>query len=111
MIKNCDTIYHCLQKFTRQEVLDEGNKYKCEKCKVTTRATKQFTIHRAPNVLSICLKRFSMMGRNRFRDFLLFGPGNFKIDILDFQAVGLKLWSLCVGENLRGQKIETLKVN
>lgn len=61
-IKNCETIYHCLQKFTRQEVLDEGNKYKCEKCKVTTRATKQFTIHRAPNVLSICLKRFSMMG-------------------------------------------------
>ena len=79
MIQNCDTIYHCLQKFTRQEVLDEGNKYKCEKCKVTTRATKQFTIHRAPNVLSICLKRFSMMGRNRFEIF----PS------LDFQAVAL----------------------
>ena len=109
MIKNCDTIYHCLQKFTRQEVLDEGNKYKCEKCKVTTRATKQFTIHRAPNVLSICLKRFSMMGRNRFTEFLLFGPRNFKIDILDFQAMVLKLRSLYVGENLRGQKLKRFK--
>ena len=83
MIQNCDTIYHCLQKFTRQEVLDEGNKYKCEKCKVTTRATKQFTIHRAPNVLSICLKRFSMMGRNRFEYF----PS---LDF-EFQAVALPL--------------------
>lgn len=27
-----------------------------------TNAKKQFTVHRAPSVLAICLKRFSMMG-------------------------------------------------
>lgn len=61
-IKNCENLYHCFQKFTREERLDESNKYKCEKCRQMTNAKKQFTVHRAPSVLAICLKRFSMMG-------------------------------------------------
>lgn len=61
-IKGCENLYHCFQKFTREERLDESNKYKCEKCRQMTNAKKQFTVHRAPNVLAICLKRFSMMG-------------------------------------------------
>lgn len=39
-------------------MLDGDNKYRCEHTKRLVRATKQFTIERAPRVLSVLLKRF-----------------------------------------------------
>jgi ubiquitin carboxyl-terminal hydrolase 36/42 len=46
------------------EVLDGGNKYKCSKEQKLVRAVKRMTIHAAPNVLVVQLKRFefSMSG-------------------------------------------------
>lgn len=46
------------------EVLDGANKYKCSKEKKPVRAIKRMTVHAAPNVLVLQLKRFefSMSG-------------------------------------------------
>jgi ubiquitin carboxyl-terminal hydrolase 36/42 len=70
-----------LQKFTKVDYLTGSNKYKCEKCvaffsfakagrlstpsrcKKLVSAQKQFTVHEAPLVLTIHLKRFTPLGR------------------------------------------------
>ncbi|KAJ3991792.1 Usp36 protein [Lentinula boryana] len=51
-----------LRKFVAPDYLKGADKYKCEKCKKHVNATKQFTIHDAPPVLTVHLKRFSPMG-------------------------------------------------
>lgn len=57
-----------LNAFVAIEKLDGKNLYNCEKCKKNgkvggTRAEKQFTIHEAPAVLTVHLKRFTPLGR------------------------------------------------
>ncbi|KAJ8634685.1 hypothetical protein MRB53_008952 [Persea americana] len=48
----------CLDQFTVKEWLDGENMYKCDGCSDYVRAWKRLTIHRAPNILTIALKRF-----------------------------------------------------
>lgn len=52
-----------LRKFVAVDHLRGADKYKCDKCKKAVAADKQFTIHDAPVVLTVHLKRFSPMGR------------------------------------------------
>ncbi|KAH9948407.1 cysteine proteinase [Amylocystis lapponica] len=52
-----------LRKFVTIDHLKGADKYKCEKCKKAVTADKQFTLHEAPLVLTMHLKRFSPMGR------------------------------------------------
>eukprot|EP01130_Rhizamoeba_saxonica_P018447 TRINITY_DN9238_c0_g1_i1.p1 TRINITY_DN9238_c0_g1~~TRINITY_DN9238_c0_g1_i1.p1 ORF type:complete len:482 (-),score=72.62 TRINITY_DN9238_c0_g1_i1:435-1880(-) len=56
------SLEQCLRDFTKQEKLSRDNQYKCEKCQQLSQATKRFTIHSAPVVLTIQLKRFSFSG-------------------------------------------------
>ena len=58
--------------FTRVEVLDGDNKYRCEGCKKLSRAKKQFTVDKSPNVLQIQLKRFEFVpfGRGKLTHFI-----------------------------------------
>ncbi|KAL0067665.1 hypothetical protein AAF712_005380 [Marasmius tenuissimus] len=51
-----------LKKFVAPDYLKGADKYKCEKCKKPVNAEKRFTIHDAPAVLTVHLKRFSPMG-------------------------------------------------
>jgi ubiquitin carboxyl-terminal hydrolase 36/42 len=46
----------------RPETLSDDNMYKCEKCGGKSRAKKRVTIHVAPPILAIHLKRFSASG-------------------------------------------------
>ncbi|KAJ3093178.1 Ubiquitin carboxyl-terminal hydrolase 36 [Quaeritorhiza haematococci] len=57
-LRNCDSIEKCLQQFTKPETLTKDNRYKCTKCKKLVDAKKRITIHRAPPILTIQLKRF-----------------------------------------------------
>lgn len=60
-IRKADTIEEALEGyFSRERLEDMG--YKCESCKRKVSATKQFSLERAPIVLCIQLKRFSVMG-------------------------------------------------
>lgn len=52
-----------LNAFVAIEKLDGKNLYNCEKCKKPVRAEKQFTIHEAPQILTVHLKRFTPLGR------------------------------------------------
>ncbi|XP_057539202.1 ubiquitin carboxyl-terminal hydrolase 19-like [Amaranthus tricolor] len=52
------SLQECLNQFTAKEWLDGDNMYRCDGCKDYVRAWKHLTIHQAPNVLTIALKRF-----------------------------------------------------
>ncbi|KAI3969593.1 hypothetical protein MKX01_020154 [Papaver californicum] len=53
-----NSIKDALQRFFQPEILDESNKYKCDKCKKLVSARKQMSILQSPNILVIQLKRF-----------------------------------------------------
>lgn len=60
------TLEKALRHFTAPEWLDGENKYKCDKCNALVRAQKRLSVHTAPNVLVVGLKRYtmSMFGKN-----------------------------------------------
>ncbi|XP_029821850.1 ubiquitin carboxyl-terminal hydrolase 42-like [Manacus vitellinus] len=47
-----------LEDFVTPEHLDGENCFQCSKCEKNVAATKRFTVHCAPKVLTVCLKRF-----------------------------------------------------
>ncbi|XP_057421466.1 ubiquitin carboxyl-terminal hydrolase 23 [Lotus japonicus] len=58
-ISRADSVQKALVNFTAKEWLDGGEReYNCQRCKKKVRALKQLTIHKAPYVLTIHLKRF-----------------------------------------------------
>ncbi|KAJ6362101.1 hypothetical protein OIU78_002495 [Salix suchowensis] len=58
-IARADTLPALLWNFTAAEMLDGGEKhYQCQRCKQKVRAKKRLTVHKAPHVLTIHLKRF-----------------------------------------------------
>ena len=58
-ILKADSLQKALVNFTAAELLDGGEKqYHCQRCKQKVQAVKQLTIHKAPYVLAIHLKRF-----------------------------------------------------
>ncbi|KAK4782840.1 hypothetical protein SAY86_007214 [Trapa natans] len=69
----------CLQQFTAKECLHGDNMYKCDGCNDYVKAWKRLTVHRAPNILTIALKRFQS-GR--------FGKINKKVNFSDTLNLG-----------------------
>lgn len=58
-IFKADSLHKALSNFTAAEWLDGGERqYQCQRCKQKVKALKQLTIHKAPYVLTIHLKRF-----------------------------------------------------
>ncbi|XP_046440466.1 ubiquitin carboxyl-terminal hydrolase 19-like [Daphnia pulex] len=53
------TLHHCLQQFMQSEVLSKEEAWYCPKCKEHREATKQMSVWRLPEILTIQLKRFS----------------------------------------------------
>ncbi|XP_010540128.1 PREDICTED: ubiquitin carboxyl-terminal hydrolase 15-like [Tarenaya hassleriana] len=53
-----ESLQDALTQFTTPEDLDGENKYRCSRCAEYVRARKQLSIHEAPNILTIVLKRF-----------------------------------------------------
>jgi len=52
------TLDECVQEFTKEEILDEENRWKCPKCKSFQKALKKIDIWKMPSILIIHLKRF-----------------------------------------------------
>ncbi|PBK69766.1 cysteine proteinase [Armillaria solidipes] len=61
-IHRTSSVKDALHKFVAPDYLKGGDKYKCERCKKYVNAEKRFSIHKAPLVCTIHLKRFSPMG-------------------------------------------------
>ncbi|WJX88737.1 ubiquitinyl hydrolase 1 [Trifolium repens] len=58
-ILKANSLQKALENFIAAELLDGGEKqYHCQRCKQKVQALKQLTIHKAPYVLAIHLKRF-----------------------------------------------------
>ena len=57
------TLDHCLQYFTEEECLEEGNEWYCNKCRRRVMASKQIELFYLPRILCICLTRFVRRGR------------------------------------------------
>ncbi|KAF3442285.1 hypothetical protein FNV43_RR16201 [Rhamnella rubrinervis] len=53
-----ESLEDALTQFTTPEDLDGENMYRCGRCATYVRARKQLSIHEAPNILTIVLKRF-----------------------------------------------------
>ncbi|XP_074777897.1 ubiquitin carboxyl-terminal hydrolase 36 isoform X2 [Athene noctua] len=64
-IGQSSNIRQALEHFVKLEVLGGDNAYRCAKCKRKVLACKRFTIHRASNVLTLSLKRFSVFGGSK----------------------------------------------
>uniref|UniRef100_A0A182NHS2 Ubiquitin carboxyl-terminal hydrolase 36 n=1 Tax=Anopheles dirus TaxID=7168 RepID=A0A182NHS2_9DIPT len=60
-IRKASSIDEALEHYFARERLEEMG-YKCEACKRRVAATKQFSLERAPFVLCVQLKRFSVLG-------------------------------------------------
>lgn len=61
-LKNCSHVSECLYKFNKKDILSGDNAYKCECCQKRVDATKQMSIEKAPQVLTLHLKRFDGFG-------------------------------------------------
>lgn len=61
-IARVGTVEKALERFTAEEILQGDNRYRCEACRKLVVAAKRFSVRRAPNVLTLHLKRFD---RNR----------------------------------------------
>ncbi|GFP81638.1 ubiquitin carboxyl-terminal hydrolase 19 [Phtheirospermum japonicum] len=55
---DAESLEECLDQFTHKEWLHGDNMYKCDGCNAYVMAWKRLTIQRAPNILTIALKRF-----------------------------------------------------
>ncbi|KAK1302306.1 Ubiquitin carboxyl-terminal hydrolase 15 [Acorus calamus] len=53
-----ESLEDALAQFTAAEDLDGENMYRCGRCATYVRARKQLSVHEAPNILTIVLKRF-----------------------------------------------------
>ncbi|KAK7244008.1 hypothetical protein RIF29_38825 [Crotalaria pallida] len=53
-----ESLEDALTQFTSPEDLDGENMYRCGRCTSYVRARKQLSIHEAPNILTVVLKRF-----------------------------------------------------
>ncbi|KAG9448025.1 hypothetical protein H6P81_014153 [Aristolochia fimbriata] len=53
-----ESLEDALTQFTAPEDLDGENMYRCGRCATYVKAQKQLSIHEAPNILTIVLKRF-----------------------------------------------------
>ncbi|GMP35810.1 hypothetical protein CsSME_00008123 [Camellia sinensis var. sinensis] len=75
-INKAESLHKALMHFTAKEYLDGGERqYQCQRCKQKVKALKQLSIHKAPYVLAIHLKRFGTYQPGQKIDKkVLFGP-------------------------------------
>ncbi|NXT01996.1 UBP36 hydrolase, partial [Jacana jacana] len=64
-IEQAANIVRALELFVKSDILGGEDAYLCTKCKKKVSATKRFSIHRACNVLTLSLKRFTSFNEGK----------------------------------------------
>ncbi|PJF19152.1 Peptidase C19, ubiquitin carboxyl-terminal hydrolase 2 domain-containing protein [Paramicrosporidium saccamoebae] len=59
-VRQADSVSRGLQQFVRPERLSKANRYRCDHCGKLSDADKSMSIYRAPNILTVHLKRFNL---------------------------------------------------
>jgi ubiquitin C-terminal hydrolase len=64
----------CVQEFTKEEILDNEDKWNCPRCRSQQRAKKKIDIWKLPSILIVHLKRFefSETKKGKIKDFVDF---------------------------------------
>ena len=57
--KNAETIYDCFRHYTRKQILDEENMWKCDKCKKSVQPHQKTLLFKTSEILIILLKRYT----------------------------------------------------
>jgi hypothetical protein len=93
------TLNDCFDQFRTPEMLDENNKWYCNKCKDHVRATKQMEIFKAPPIMIVSLKRFrTSASQSRFYGMYTSSAGTSKIDDhVEFPLEGLDMTDNVIG--------------
>jgi ubiquitin C-terminal hydrolase len=102
---NITDIYQSFNEFTSKEILDEKNKWKCDKCNQLNQATKKITIWKSPKILVLSLKRFDHLNRKNSKlvDYPIQGLNlnkyvfNGTKDIYDLYAISCHMGSANMG--------------
>lgn len=69
-ISRAHSVSQALARFTEPETLQGDNRYRCDSCRKLVVAVKRFAVRRAPNVLTLHLKRFDRNKKDgRFIEF------------------------------------------
>ena len=96
------TLMDCFEEFRKPEMLDDNNKWYCNKCKEHVRATKQMEIYKAPPIMIVSLKRFKQSsgeGMSRLMGLYSSSAGTQKIgDFVDFPLEDLDMSSVVKSE-------------
>ena len=101
-------IYDCLDNFSKKDVLDEKNKWKCDKCEQLTQASKKIIIWKAPKILIISFKRFDHLNNktDAFVDYPIKGlniskyVSNATNAVYDLYAISIHMGSANFGHYL-----------
>jgi ubiquitin carboxyl-terminal hydrolase 8 len=64
----------CVQEFTKEEILDNEDKWNCPRCRSQQRAKKKIDIWKLPSILIVHLKRFefSETKKGKIKDYVDF---------------------------------------
>jgi len=97
------TLDHCLQYFTDEESLEEGNEWYCNKCRKRVTASKQIELFYLPRIMCICLTRFLKKGR--FYDYT---KNN---SLVDFPLENLNMEKYICGPDKKNSKYDLFAVS
>jgi len=64
MKTHCKTIEDCLNEFTKINILDDTNLWKCDRCKEMVNSEKKITLWNTSDILIIQLKRYNNFSKN-----------------------------------------------
>lgn len=66
--KDSETIYDCLEQYTKKQILDEKNMWKCDKCFKKVQPHQKTLLFKTTDILIILLKRYtsSLRKNNKF---------------------------------------------
>jgi len=95
-IQGCTSLDSAIEKFSRPEILDGANKYKCPKCRKMVKASKQFMIGQCPPILTVQLKRFVFtMWGEKITKHVSF-PRNLDLPLASGKSVSYNLFAVLV---------------
>jgi ubiquitin C-terminal hydrolase len=100
-----NNIYECINNFQNIEILNDDNKWKCEKCHNYVCALKWFEIKNYPKYLTIHIKRFNNDGKKNFKTIKV--PLELSLNNIKYE---LKSYINHIGEYNSGHYINNTKL-
>ncbi|XP_071622862.1 ubiquitin carboxyl-terminal hydrolase 36-like [Heliangelus exortis] len=92
-IKVDSSVIKALESFVKPELMDAGSGFRCRQCGQMAGGSKRMTIHWAPQVLTLCLKRFDDFAGGKISKFVNY-PEILDLEPYMSEAVEQEIYSL-----------------